>query len=315
MAGLAARPVPPHVFALERQELRYGAFQARAESLDFQEFHSVPLPEGLFGAGPLGVPLADGGALEEALERLQQRISVPVKAASLVLPDAWARHLMVEIGELPREPKARLEVLRFRLRRLLPFRIEELRFEVEAVAVPEGPEEPGRALVAFASEALLGGVEGAFGRRGIRLGQIVGSTLATLAALARRAPESSLWGVARVDADGFAMALADRAQPVVWRQKSFTPGLADADRARLMTAELRLTRTFVAERFGAREVGAVYLAAPREVEPFWREVLGNGLGCRVARLGAEQLPLAGEIAGEGALEVAPLAGAACREVA
>lgn len=313
--GLAARPVPPHVFAVGRRELRYGAFLAAPEGHRFQEFHSVPLPAEMFGNGPLGTPLADPAPFEAALERLQARISVPVKEASLVLPDSWARHLMVELGELPQEPKAWQEVLRFRLRRLLPFRVEELRLDVEPVASLLGPSEPGRSLVSFASEALCEALEAGFARRGIRIGQIVGATLATVAALARGGRTSALWGVTLVDAEGFALAIVSGSEPVLWRQKSFTPGLADADRARLLTAELRLTRTFLSERLAAENLGVVFLAAPREVEPFWLEVLAAGLDCRPLRLGAEHLPLAGEVNLETAAELAPLVGAACREVA
>ena len=98
--------------------------------------------------------------------------------------------------------------------------------------------------------------------------------------------------MALVDADGFSLVLVRAGVPVVWRQKSFTEGLSDADRARLLTSELRLTRTLLGERFPGETLAALYLAAPRAVEPFWLQVLAQGLDCQPARLRVEHLGLA-----------------------
>lgn len=310
---------------MRRRELRLAAFLRPVEGgapLELGEFHSLPLAEGLFGSGPLGVPVGDGDSLAASLRLLVGRSARPVREASVVLPDAWARSMVLELGDLPEEPAARLEVLRFRIRRLVPYRVEDLRIE----AVPIGPTgaAPGgeatgggtaQCLVTLANSALCAAIEDGFARSGIRLGQLSGATLATLQALLRGDTAGALFGLALVDADGFSMVLVREGTPVVWRQKGFTEGLSDADRARMLTSELRLTRSLLTERFPGEELAALYLAAPRAVEPFWLQVLAQGLDCQPQRLRAEHLGLAATGVGDAFVELAPMAGAARREIA
>jgi hypothetical protein len=321
--------VPPYVFAVRRRELRFAAFSrpvAGGAALELAEFHSLPLAEGLFGSGPLGVPVGDSDALSASLRLLLARSAKPVREATAVLPDAWMRSMVLELGDLPEDPAARLEVLRFRVKRMVPYRVEDLRIEAvpigalgaaAAAGAGEGASsgESAHCLVTLANAALCTMVEAGFARCGIRLGQLSGATLSTLQGLLRGDEERALFGLALVDADGFNLVLVHSGVPVIWRQKSFTEGLSDADRSRLLTAELRLTRTLVGERFPGEPLGALYLAAPRAVEPFWMDVLAQGLDCRPTRLRVEHLGLAAPGVGDAFVELAPLAGAASREVA
>ena len=325
--GLQPRPVPGAVFAIRRRELRLATFvrpEHGATGLQLAELHSLPLPEGLFGSGPLGVPVGEPETLAAALRLLVARLARPIREASVVLPDAWARSLVLELGELPEDAAARLEVLRFRIKRMVPYRVEDLRLEAVPLAVEpsraaaEGSESGASApqsLVTFANGALCQLVEEAFTRCGVRVGQISGATLATLQALLRRDPNAGLFGFALVDTDGFQLVLVRDGVPVVWRQKGFTEGLSDADRARLLTAELRLTRTALDERFPGEALTELTLAAPRAVEPFWLQVLAQGLDTQATRLRLDHLGLAAEGVGDALAELAPLAGAASREVA
>jgi hypothetical protein len=322
--------VPPHVFAVRRRELRFASFSRPATGepgLELAEFHSLPLPEGLFGSGPLGVPVGEGETLAACVRLLLARSAKPVKEVSIVLPDSWARSMVLELGELPEDPAARLEVLRFRVKRMVPYRVEDLR--IEAVPIAErrvtSPGQTGdtgdtggeraHSLVTLANSAVCDLIEDGFARAGVRVGQLSGATLATLQALLPGELERGLHGLALVDADGFNLVLARAGVPAIWRQKSFTEGLSDSDRARLLTSELRLTRTLLAERFPGETLTAVYLAAPRSVEPFWMQVLSQGLEAQPTRLRLEHLGLAAEGVGDAFAELAPLAGAASREVA
>lgn len=319
--GLQPRPVPGAVFAIRRRELRLATFvrpERGVAALELAELHSLPLPESLFGGGPLGVPVGEPETLAAALRLLVARLARPIREASVVLPDAWARSLVLELGELPEDPAARLEVLRFRIKRMVPYRVEDLRLEAVPLAVADSSGSDAsvpQSLVTFANGALCQLVEEAFSSCGIRVGQISGATLATLQALLRRDVRSGLFGFALVDADGFQLVLVRDGVPVVWRQKGFTEGLSDADRARLLTAELRLTRTALDERFPGEALTELTLAAPRTVEPFWLEVLAQGLDSTATRLRLDHLGLAAEGVGDALAELAPLAGAASREVA
>jgi hypothetical protein len=118
-----------------------------------------------------------------------------------------------------------------------------------------------------------------------------------------------------VQPEGFTLVFLRDGEPVLWRQKAFTEGISDADRATLLTRELRLTRSFLVDAFGEADAGPLFVAAPREVEPFWTAVLAEGLERPVVALRAEHLPMAAEGVALPIVDVAPLVGAACREIA
>jgi hypothetical protein len=334
LAGLEPRPLPPFAFALTRQELAFAGFSAEpAGARTLLESQGLPLSDGLFGGGPLGVPVGERASLAASVRLLVGRLAKAPKEAALVLPDAWVRGLMLEAAELPDDAAARLEVLRFRLKRLVPFRVEDLRIEATAlgangVAAGDGDDERAgggrRAFATFGNEAVLAAIEGAFADAGVRVGWISGATaalhaglVATLAPAAGDDGRAPLLGLAHVDSDGFSLVVSQGGEPLVWRQKLFTESLSDADRERLLIAELRLTRTFLEGRRGGEAFGpggALFLSVPRAVEPFWTRVLEEGLGASPQRLRPEHLGLASS--GEGVVEggLLPLAGAVAREI-
>jgi hypothetical protein len=312
--GFAPVAVPPAVFAAGRRQLAFAGFRRDGRELQLREYHAVPLPEAVFSGGPLGGPVNDTAALEGAVATLLGRLSARPPRASLVLPDAWARGMTLELDQLPSSPAMALEVLRFRLRRLVPFRVEELRLAAAPIEPLGGQQEALRALVLLAAESICGAFERAFSARGVRLGQITNATLARLDGLAAGGRLPGLAALASVEHEGFVVAFARDGAPVAWRQKTFTEGLSDADRARLVASELRLTRTFLAERLSGARLSAALLAAPGSVEPFWRAVLEEGLDHPVVALQVTHLPISGPVAAP-PTELSPLVGAACREVA
>jgi hypothetical protein len=307
--------VPPAVFALDGTRLTYASFRREPGGFAVREAQSAAIPPGTFADGALGGPLGNPEALEIAIETLVERLGAVPKHASLVLPDAWMRGLVAELGSLPDKPELRLEVLRFRLKRLVPFRVEELRVEASPIESISAQEDPIRALVVFAAESVCGALERGFAQRGVRLGQITNGSLARLEALARAGRLEAPTALASVERAGFTLVFARRGAPVLWRQKTFTDDLGELDRATLLGTELRLTLSFLAERLGGQAPGVVYLSAPRAVEAYWTEILADGLERPVLSLAAEHLPLAGEVPEVAASDLAALVGGAAREVA
>jgi type IV pilus assembly protein PilM len=307
--------VPPHAFAVDARRLAFAAFRRERGGLAVREYQSVPLPPGVFGPGPLGAPLGDPDGLARALDALLSRLAAKPRHASLVLPDAWARALVVELGELPERPDLRLEILRFRLRKLVPFRVDELRLAAAPIVPVADQEDPVRALVLFAADSVCAALEGACRARGVRIGQVTNATLARLEALAAAGRLGGLVALASVEGGGFTVVFAREGEPVLWRQKGFTEELGETERAAILAAELRLTRTFLAERLGGVEPAAVYLDAAPAVVPYWTSILAEGLERPVVTLAADHLPLAGELPESDPGELAALAGSAVRQVA
>lgn len=315
LLGFGPLQVPAQVFGIDARHLRFARFARDGAALRVLEAHEVELAADAFQSGPLGGPLRSPDAFGELLRAVLERCSTPVREASLVLPDAWLRVLFTESEALPSGEEAREEVLRWKLRRLVPYRVDELRVAgLETAPLPGQPEGSWLAL-GFAVEALLQQLETVFASRGVHLGAISPRSLALLAGLQ---PAEGLTALVVVDAESYALVFGRGAaaggEPVLHRYKAWSAALPLAARRAQVARELRLTRTFLAERFGARDFASVLLLAPPDLAPAWRDWLEEGLAQPPRLLGGEALRLADPLAPEPLLALGPLAGAACQEV-
>ncbi len=350
LLGFAPLPSPPHVFALDETRLRYGQLAADRQGLRLRAFRQLGLPADSFHNGMLGGPLRDAGAFRELVGAILENLPGGVREASLVIPDAWLRVTYAESGDLPRGGAALDEVLRWKLRRLVPFRVDELRVSATLVAPLPGQEEPRRLLLGFAIEQLLAQLEDAFAAHGVRLGQISNVSLSLLEALApaseksartggAQAPaasaawqargtapitpvskdRSSFMALALVEDDGYALIFARRGEPVLHRYKATPAAAADTAPGGSVVRDLRLTRNFLDEHFPGSALETVLLLAPPALEPIWLDRLEQGLGRRAAVVDDTVLPPLRSEDGFTRLppwrEVAPMIGAARRMVA
>jgi len=320
--GLAPLAVPPHAFAIDAGALRYGQLGRQGRSFRLRAFRELPLPPDAFHSGILGGPLRDPAGFGERLAAFVAALPGPIKAASLVVPDAWLRSVFTDCAELPRAAQARDEVLRWKLRRLVPFRVDELRLgAVEVTPLPGPPEnesEPRRVLLGFGLEQLLAQLEDAFAAAGVRIGQITSVSLALVSAL-EPAEGGDVEALAVVEGEGYSLVFTRqsprRAEPVLHRYKGIAGGPPEAASSALVARDLRLTANFLEERLGGARLGRVVLVAPPEAEPVWMERLREGLGASPQPLDGRHLP-AVLAEGESApwRTMAPLLGAARREV-
>lgn len=316
LAGLAPVPVPPHVFQLRTGRLDYGRFEREGAGVRCLELASRDLPGDAFQRGLVGGPLREPGAFEELVGGLVKSISAPVKEASLVLPDAWLRISFTESGELPTQRAAREELLRWRLKRQVPFRVEELRVRGWEVTPLAEQEEPCRVMLAFGLELLFSQLEAAFAAAGVHLGQITNASLSLLAALEADGGRGELEGVLLAEDGGYSLLFARAGEPVLHRYKPAAAEMPGAARAQLVERDLRLTRTFLAESFPDAAIGRVVVAAPAGEEDGWIAWLAAGLGAEAVAIGAEHLPsLTAPPPGLPWSAAAPILGAALREVA
>jgi hypothetical protein len=309
-------PVPPHVFALDEQRLRYGQFARDRHGFRLRGYREAALPRDPFQHGPLGGPPRDPAALRELVAGLVAGVPGGVRDASLVLPDAWLRITFTESGDLPRTADALDEVLRWKLRRLVPFRVDDLRIGATEVSPVPGQEEPRRLLLGFAVDQLLAQVEEAFAAAGVRIGQISNTSLSLLAAVAP-VPADSFAALVVVGGEGYTLIFARRDEPVLHRYKGFAGGLPEAARASFVGRDLKLTRNFLDEHFPGAAFGPVLLLAEPALEPAWLDRLEDGLGAPAAPLDGRHLPplRAEEAAVPAWRDLAPMLGAARQEVA
>ncbi len=307
--------MPPHVFGIDERRLRYGMFPTNGDAVRFGEFQSVELAADFFSDGPLGGSLREPALLREALEALAAKISSPVSEASLVLPDDWFRITFSETGDLPRNPTERQDVLRWKLKLQVPFRVEDLRLDAREVTPLVAQEEPKRLLMGFGSSQLLTQIEEGFEQSGIRLGHISNQSLSLLTALQTALGSLDLAAVALVTDAAYSLLIISRGEPVVYRFKSHQPEMPAEAIRRFVLRDLRLTRTFLAEKMGRDAIQRIVLVGPKEAEAIWQEWLNEVFEIRPSLLAEEWPFLTGGAPGVAADEVAPLFGAACTEVA
>src|SRR6185503_2633745 len=279
LLGMGPVAAPPHVFALDAATLRYGRFVRAGDSWELRELRRAELPAESFQPGLLGGPLREPALFGEKVVQLIAGLSAPVREASLVLPDAWLRLTFVESGELPRAPEAREEVVRWKVKRLLPFRVEELRLATSEVAPLPQQGEPKRLLVAYALDALLAQLEEAFAKAGVWLGRITSESLALLPAVGEALAAAPLGALAVVRGGGYTLLFTRRGEPVLYRFKSLdeTPSAASSrPGASTVERDLRLTRAFVAEQLPDLAIGRVVVATAdsnRDEARAWQEWL------------------------------------------
>lgn len=314
LLGLDPVAAPPHVFAIDTTppRLRYGGFHRSGEGFVYENSLQLELSDDMLVDGPLGAPLRDPGAFTDEVKRLVNSIDGTVEDASLVVPDAWLRLLFVESPELPRRTRDRLDILRWKLKRLVPFRVEDLRLSATPVETFPEQEEPQRLLVGFAIEVLMAQIEAAFAAAGVKLGCIINNTLAMVTSLEHHVSPHGLAGLVAVYPDAYTLCFFRHHEPVLYRFKSSADG--QPIRAESVMRDLRLTTHFVQQHFADGGLEHLFLAAHQDAETAWLGWLAEAFEARPEPLVFEHFQLTRTQVGPSWLETAPLLGAASLEV-
>lgn len=317
LLGLSPIAAPPHAFRVDAESIAYAGFRREGEVYSVAETAELPLPAETFHDGLLGGPPREPERFREAVGALVARIAEPPREASLVLPDSWLRVAFTELATAPTSAE-RDDVLRWKLKRLVPFRVDELRLSGQTVArLPQqSDEEPHRVLLGFAAEALLAQIEESFAAAGVRLGRITSTSLALVAALAGRVDAGAITAVAIVDQGGYSLLFTRDGEPVLHRYKSFAGGLPEGSLDGFVGRDLRLTRNFLAEQVPDVPVTRAVVAAPAAVRSPWVERLSQALDAPTEPIGREHLPpLDASVPRTDWHRLAPLLGAVAAEVA
>ncbi len=137
------------------------------------------IDDDLFEIGPVGLQAVDAQRLRESLTALQGHLEGGRRAA-VVVPTGWMRTHLLEFDTLPRRSEEIDEVVRWRLKKLLPVRPADLRI----AAVPHGARTAARRglLVMAGLERAFADLERAF----VGAGVVPGLVTARLYALAAR---------------------------------------------------------------------------------------------------------------------------------
>src|SRR5271170_3345205 len=115
-------------------------------------------------------------ALRQALDQVVERD----RKVTLVIPDAAVRVLLLDFDSLPEKTSEALPIIRFRLRKLLPFEVDDSAVSYQVTTRDDGQL---RTLVAVTPREVLAEYEGVVREAGYEPGAVLPSTLCAIAAI------------------------------------------------------------------------------------------------------------------------------------
>jgi hypothetical protein len=187
-----------------------------------------PLPEGLVRPSPLQPNVADAAALAQEVRRLFAGMSPP-GMVSLVIPDGAAKVGILELEALPKSRRDALELVRFRLKKTVPFRIEEAQVDFQPLSV--APRRV-RLLTAVIHRPILEQYTAAVEALGAQPGLVTLSTLALAERCVPAAAEDVL--LANVTPQTLTLSVSRKGEIVLFRCKVLpAPGQASDEERRL----------------------------------------------------------------------------------
>lgn len=166
-------PRPPHAFVLTRDRLVYvgpadGKRRSALSAAPAFRVVSRPLPPDAFTTGPDGSPLAEP-ALSGALQRLLAEAGTKIRDASLVVPDAWVKLLVLDAAEPEKHEREIDDMLRWKFSRAFDGEAPDLRLAWQ----PAGAGAEGTRVLAVAvAEKAASSWEAPFEKAGIRIGAL-----------------------------------------------------------------------------------------------------------------------------------------------
>lgn len=123
MRWLDAMPFPPLAIEIAAERIS-GVRWSRAGSVE--QFASESLPTGVIVASAVDANVVDAEKASEALYRVCKKLnSIADEEAALLLPDPVVRVFVQHFQELPKSPQETLPMLRWKLKKSVPFEMDE----------------------------------------------------------------------------------------------------------------------------------------------------------------------------------------------
>ena len=274
-ALLDLRPAyPPVAVEIDRGQMTLVRVKPRRRLRPLLEaFRIQAAPEHAVGATIFRPNLGSLDDLTRQTRELFEKSGTKPGRVSLVLPDNLAKVSIVTLPERPATRKQLREMLRFKLRRSVPFRLEEA--AISSWALP-GPGPEMQLLVAVMMRSVVEQYEAAFEAAGARPG-LVELCTPSLFNLAR--PELAKAVASGADAallnctrNYFTLLIVRADRVVFFRCKTYAGGEEDDASGRLAVLGRELTSSFsyYAEKLSGGGVGTVFV---RAVSPGLDEVV------------------------------------------
>ena len=196
------KPVRPHV-AVEISAERVVAARASQARSAVELYAARPVPAGAIMPGLQEQNIHDRGALGQAIGAALESVGPRGRDVSLIVPDAAVRVMLMEFDTFPEREADALSLLRFRLKKLLPFDAERA-----AISYQASRNGTVRVVAAVAASNVLEEYESVMRDAGVNPGVVLPSLVASLGLVDGAQPTLLL----KADAGTISVAIADNGE-------------------------------------------------------------------------------------------------------
>ena len=172
LKSLIEEPPPPFAFELSEAGVAYAQRRKPDPVIDFR-----PFPAPAIQASPVRENIVDAEVLSAHIAGLPVADGKRRGDAALILPDYSARVALLDFESFPKDPAEQAALVRFRLKKAVPFETDAAAISYQA---HKGPGQTIEVLVAAAAMEIVSKYEAPFRAAGYQPGFVTTSMLATL---------------------------------------------------------------------------------------------------------------------------------------
>jgi type IV pilus assembly protein PilM len=177
-----AQPHPPIAIEIASDRIS-GARFTRTGSLD--GFAVEALPPGAIAPSAVETNIVNAAAVRAAMEGVCERLRARNEIATLLLPDTVIRVFVQHFDQFPRNDKEAVPMLRWKLKKSVPFEVDETLISYMRQAPREGGVD---VVTALGRLRIVREYEGAAEQCGLQAGVVLSSSLAAVSLLADQRP-------------------------------------------------------------------------------------------------------------------------------
>jgi type IV pilus assembly protein PilM len=179
---LAAQPHPPIAIEIAPDRIS-GARFTRTGSLD--GFAVEALPPGAIVPSAVETNIVNAAAVRTAMDGVCERLRAKNEVAALLLPDTVIRVFVQHFDQFPRSAKEAVPMLRWKLKKSVPFEVDETLISYMRQAPREGGVD---VVTALGRLRIVREYESAAEQSGLQPGVVLSASLAAVALLADQRP-------------------------------------------------------------------------------------------------------------------------------
>ena len=224
----------------------------------WETFETRQLPAGAVRPGPSDLNIAEIGPVREALRAVLEASGYRGRSVSLLLSDAVCRPAILDFETLPASRRLAMDLVRFRLKKTLPFPVEEARLSVSTLPAAKGR----RVLAVAAREQVIAQYEELLEELRLTVGLVDVSTLNLVDLLRherKNAGRAEPYMVVNADWGCFSVAIIGNEGLVFYRTKPTVAAGEARVAAELLAKDVKLCLLYYIDRLGGGELADVYL--------------------------------------------------------